>query len=534
MIFRRPYAFLIKYFKIINFVISLLFIYIAYKSYRVMTFFNEYVTHNYSGNIYKNFYMQYISPITILAFIVLLIGLAIVLWLLIYKKKPIKIYATSILYYFILLIYFTINKNVMIGMETSVVTAEAARIYRDLSLIFLVPQIFFIITFILRGFGLNINKFNFEKDIKELEVTSEDNEEVELTFKNDGVKLKRNIRRYFREFSYYLKENKLIVSIIGAILTILLVILIINLFPKKVDSNYKQGNIFTYDNITYSLKDSIITNLNYQGDLISKNKYYLVVVLNIKNNSIEDKSLDYNNFRLELDNDNIYPILDKGLNFVDYAEYYSGSVINGNNSFDYSLVFELNKNDIRNNYKIKFASGSTLKDNNIVGKFNIITITPSIINKVNNTGNYNLNEEVSFINSNLGNSSIKFNNPLITNKYVYNYESCYNNKCSTYKDIVNLDYTKTNKALLVLDYEYNIDKNVPFYKTSQTINGFINYFIKVKYTIDSKEYYSNVSNSTPSKLNGKIVLETTDKINEADNIYLSLIIRNKEYLVTIK
>lgn len=534
MIFRRPYAFLIKYFKIINFVISLLFIYIAYKSYRIMTFFSEYVIHNYSGNIYKNFYVQYISQITILAFIVLLIGLGIVLWLLIYKKKPIKIYATSIIYYFILLIYFIINKNIMIGMESSVVTAEAARIYRDLSLIFLVPQIFFIITFILRGFGLNINKFNFEKDIKELEVTSEDNEEVELTFKKDGVKLKRNIRRYFREFSYYLKENRLIVSIIGVILTILFVILIINLFPKKVDSNYKQGNIFTYDNITYSLKDSIITNLNYQGDLISKDKYYLVVVLNIKNNSSEDKSLDYNNFRLELNDNNLYPILDKGLNFVDYAEYYSGTLIKGNSSFDYSLVFELNKDDIKNNYKIKFASGSTLNENIMVGKYNIITITPSVINKVINTGNYNLNEEVSFINSNLGNTSIKLNNPEITNKYIYNYESCYNDKCNTYKDIINLDYTKTDKTLLVLDYEYNIDNNVPFYKTSQTINGFINYFIKVKYIIDENAYYSSVSNSTPSKLNNKIVLETTNKINSADNVYLSIIIRNKEYLVTIK
>ena len=132
-------------------------------------------------------------------------------------------YLVSIIYYFILLIFFNIFKNLMINMETSVITAELSRNYRDISMILLIPQIYFIITFILRGFGVNIQKFNFEKDIKELNVASEDNEEVEITFKNDYVKLRRNFRRYFREFSYYVKENKLIVSIVGTILFILFV-----------------------------------------------------------------------------------------------------------------------------------------------------------------------------------------------------------------------------------------------------------------------------------------------------------------------
>ena len=534
MIFKRPYAFLIKYFKIINLLLASLFIYIAYKSYNIMSFFNEYVIHNYSGNFYKNFYMEYVSPITTLAFILVIIGLGIVLWLLIYKKKPIKIYAASIIYYFILLIYFNIIKNIMIGMETSVITAEASRIYRDLSLLFLIPQIFFIISLILRGFGVNIGKFNFKQDLKELEIESGDSEEVEITFKNDNVKLKRNIRRYFREFSYYLKEHKLIVSIIGVILAILFVILLFNLFPEKVDSNYKQGNTFTYDNITYSLKDSIITNLNYQGEIISKDKYYLVVILNIKNNSSDDKTLDYNNFRLIVDNNNIYPVLDKSLNFVDYAEYYSGTTIKGNSDFDYSLVFEINEDDIENNYKIKFASGNTFQDNIRVGKYNYITITPSIINKVSTNNVYNLGEEVTLINSNLGNTKLKISNPEITNKYVYDYESCYNDKCNTYKDIINLDYTKVDKTLLVLDYEYSLDTSVPFSRTSQTFSGFANYFVKIKYVIDGNEYYSKISSYTSKNLDNKIVLEVSNKINSADNIYFSVTIRNKEYLIAIK
>lgn len=534
MIFKRPYAFLIKYFKVINFILALLFIYIGYKSYNIMNFFNEYIIHNYSGNVYSNFYVEYISSIVLLAFFIVLILLAIILWLLIFKKKPIKIYVSSIIYYFILLIYFNIVKNIMLSMETTVVTAEVSRIYRDLSLIVLIPQLFFIISFVIRGLGLNIQKFNFEKDIKELEISKEDNEEVEITFKNDQVKLKRNIRRYFREFVYYVKENKIMVSIVGSILTIILIIMIINVIPKKVDANYHQGNTFSYNNLTYLIKDSIVTNLDYNGNIINKDKYYVVMVLNIKNNSSEDKVIDYNNFRLELDNSTIYPVLDKGIYFIDYAKEYSGTKIKGNSDLDYSLVFEIDKENIKNNYTVKFMSGSSIKKELIVGKYDNISISPSLINKISTISTSNLNEETLLVNSNIGNTKIKINNPEITNKYIYNYENCYNDKCNTYKDIINLDYTKNDKLLLVLDYDYYLDESIPYASTNKTVNGFVNYFVKVKYIIDGNEYYSDARSLTPSNLNNKIVLEVNKEIEKADNVYFSIIVRNKEYLIVIK
>ena len=306
------------------------------------------------------------------------------------------------------------------------------------------------------------------------------------------------------------------------------------MFPKKVDSNYRQGNIFSYNGLTYSVKDSIITNLNSKGEIIN-NKYYLVTLLNIKNDSSEDKQLDFNGFRLILDNDNsIYPILDKGNNFVDYAKEYTGGVIKANTNFDYSLVFEMEKKDIKNNYQIKFTTGSTVVDKTRVGKYNIITITPSVIDRINIINTVDLNEELKLINSNLGNTTIMISNPEITNKYIYNYESCYNEKCNTYKDIINLDYTKTDKTLLVLNYEYNLDEDVPFAKTSKSISGFINYFVKIKYELNGGIYYSDVKGITPTNLKDKIVLETTNKINDAERVYLAVIIRNREYLVSIK
>ena len=47
MILKKPYAFLIKYFKVINLLISLLAGYSAYRFYKIITFFNEYINSNY-------------------------------------------------------------------------------------------------------------------------------------------------------------------------------------------------------------------------------------------------------------------------------------------------------------------------------------------------------------------------------------------------------------------------------------------------------------------------------------------------------
>lgn len=534
MIFKRPYAFLIKYFKLINIAISLLFIYIVYKNYKIVSFFNDYIFNNYSGNFYKNFYLEYISPITTLVFLLIFIGIAIILWLFIYKKKPFKLYVASISYYILLFIFFNIIRNTMITLETSVISAETSRIYRDLSLIFILPQIYFIIFYILRGLGLNINKFNFDKDLKELEVSNEDNEEVEVTLKKDTVKIRRNIRRYLRELIYYIKENKFLISIISVILLIIITVTIFNNLPQKIDDNYRVGNSFTYKGVTYHVNDSILTNIDYQGNIITPNKYYLAVFLNISNNNKEDIQLDYNNFRLILNDKNIYPILDKSMKFIDYAKEYNSLIFKKETTMDFALVFELDKEDLKDNYKIKFASGSTLNDDVLVGKHNYIKVNPTKIYEVKTISTSNLQEYVSLDESNLKYTKIKIDNPEITNRYVYNYEVTYNGKTSTYKDIVFLNYTKNDKTLLVLDYDYKIDEVVPFANTSKSINGFVKYFVKIKYIIDGESYYSEVTDKTPNNLEGKIVLETINKIKDAENIYFAIIIRDKEYLIVIK
>ena len=305
--------------------------------------------------------------------------------------------------------------------------------------------------------------------------------------------------------------------------------------PDIVDRNFKQGDYYNVGNdLIFSVNDSLITNLDYSGREMVQNKYYVVVKLLIENKGLEKLKLDYNKFRLEVNGKYLYPILDKGINFIDYASNYYNRDIKPETKNNYSLVYEIGSNEILKSYRLKIENGNTYSKKVQVNKFDYITITPVVMNKILNEGTYNLGDTISLQNSNLNNSTILFNNPIITDKYTYDYEHCVKENCNTYKDIVSINYLKNNKLLLILDYQYQLDETVPFAMYSKSIDKFLDSFLKVRYVIDGEEKISSTKNVTPSKLKNKIVLETTNEIDKANSIYLVITIRNKEYSIKIK
>ena len=534
MIFRKPYAFLIKHFKIIHFLIAILSFYVAYKTYNIIVFFQNFITSNYTGSFYAGFYSYYISALLNILILLIIFGLAAIVLLFYYKKKPSKIYISSIIYFVIFLIFLSVIKNVMITLESTTLSSGTIRVYRDLSILSFIPQPLFIILFLLRGFGFNIHKFNFKEDLKELEISEEDNEEVEITFKKDGVKIQRNLRRFIREFQYYIVENKFIFILICIFLFFGVAFIVYKALPEIVDTNYRQGDLFNITGLQYRIEDSIITNLDYKGDIISNDYYYVVVKLNIENKTTEKIALDYNKFRLDVNNRYEYPVKDMGKRFIDYANEYYGKELDPGSQNYFSLVYKINKNEVKKNYKIKIESGFVLSNSLQIGKFNNISISPTIITQVSTEGKYKKNDEISLINSNLGDSTFKVSDVVITDKYIYDYEVCQDDKCNTYKNQVNIDFMQKDKTLVVLGYKFNLDNNIPYYKTSSNIAGFVNNFLKIKAIINNQEKYLTIKNNTPSNLKDKIVLETSNEINDADELYLAITIRNKEYLINLK
>ena len=534
MIFKKPYAFLIKHFKLIHLALTLLTIYILRMSYNIYIFLNDYVKNNYTLNSYDGFSDIYVPFLLFFSVIVVIITLILIILLFKDKKKPSKYYEITLIYYLIAIIMLIVAKSVLSSFETSLIEAETARIYRDIAMIFLLPQVPIIIYSSMRALGFNVRKFNFQQDLKDLNITEKDDEEVEISFNYETYKVKRVIRRFFREFKYYIKENKFIFICICSVLIFIFGYLIISNNTKSYNNNYKQNEAFVYKGLVINIKDSIVTNLDYKGDIIDDN-YYLVLQAYIENNTSNDIDLKSENLKLKLNNNFLYPVNDKSHYFVDYAGEYYGKTIPKNTKNNYAIVYKLKEEEIKNSYKISIYKGSINKKKEILDTFDYIKLNPVTITDKSVVTTKKVGEEINFNNTNLINTKITINKYTITNQYVYEYQSCITkNDCRTFKDYINISHKENDKILLVLDLNYKIDKDSPFSLKSATSSAFIEKFAKVLYKDDDEKKYSNVVNVTPTRLKNTIILEVDKAISNSEEVFVSFIIRNKEFLIKLK
>ena len=73
---------------------------------------------------------------------------------------------------------------------------------------------------IIRVLGFDIKKFNFTKDIQELNIEDIDSEEVEVNVNIDTKNIIRDINRRKRELGYWIKENLLFSIILISVILI--------------------------------------------------------------------------------------------------------------------------------------------------------------------------------------------------------------------------------------------------------------------------------------------------------------------------
>ena len=212
MIIRKPYAFLIKHFKIIHIGIFLIFGYLLLSFRDWYTFFkNVIVNNNYSGGMglegkYTSFFLLFA--------IILLIFLAFSMYFLMKKKnKPVLFYQIVMGYGVLALLFFFVYRGYFASVGSDIFSSRTLVLYRDSSLIIYVPAYAFVAFSFVRAFGFDIKKFSFEKDKKELNITSSDNEEVELNINVDKDKIVNSIRRERRQlvlmevFGFYGKSE---------------------------------------------------------------------------------------------------------------------------------------------------------------------------------------------------------------------------------------------------------------------------------------------------------------------------------------
>lgn len=281
MIIRKPYAFLIKNFRKIHIVLMLLGLFIFYCTIDTFFFVNEFMSVGVY-DIYANPVSNHITTFYMLSIFIVIIGSISILFLLRHKNKPWKAYLLCIGVYTLLFLSLSMIKG-FFGSYTEMVDSANIRLSRDILLLVIVGQLPSLWIFIMRFFGIDFKKFNFDVDLETLDLKDEDREEVEINIDFDFNSIRRVIRKFIRNAGYFYKEHKIIsVSLISFIC--LLIIYNAYTFIFVVNRTYKQGQLYNANGYTIKVSNSYFTDKDANGKVISKDSNFVIVEFIIKNN----------------------------------------------------------------------------------------------------------------------------------------------------------------------------------------------------------------------------------------------------------
>ena len=503
MIIRKPYAFLIKYFKVIHIVLFLFMSYLTYKNKGIYEFFSNYSktgTYTYIDNMT----FSYINIFMIIITIILVALLLLIFFLMKQKEKKVLYYLLATIYYFLtfgLYIYFI---SIFNGLEITVYNNQSLVLFRDISMVLYFLNYIFIIVSFIRGFGFNIKKFNFEKDLKELDISESDREEIEVGGQLDYESVGDFLRRRKRNFGYYIKENSyiLIVFLVIIVLGLGSHIAITKLVTNKVFSIGEDINI---NNIHYLINNGYIINRDLDGHEIKTNKNYVIIDLNINNQNTGNYPLDLSRTRLLINNKYYYPKNNNKETFKEFGEVYTKQNLRINTNYNYILVFEID--EVPNNLNLELLSGQSVKNGEVIFNYKKVNIIPyKFDNK--NIGEYKLNEDVDLTNTYFKKGKFKIINLEVVENVTYTYNKCFTEtKCLDYEKVIE---GSGNNKIVKIEYSLDINKDI---------------FSYLK--INNKR----VKNLTPSNYKeNEVLIEIPNEIDE--NIVLEFNLRGESFKIS--
>lgn len=491
MILKKPYAFLIKHFMLIHIVLSVFMIYVCMKFREALSFINEYISNTAPISTAGSYF-------TVFVYLAILFVIAIsftIFWLMRYKKKPKLLYFLNIVLFVILLFIAIVLGSTFSSLDDQVLSSRTSRLYRDIVTIFNFIQYGFILAMIIRTLGFDVKKFDFASDVKEMEISNEDNEEVEITLGVDSNKILRSIRHYFRELGYYYKENKVIILSLAGLLVLGFVIYM--LFNFKIVNTYKENQTVVTSDYALKVTDSYLSNLKYDGTNVSlKDQTYLIVKMNLQATKDENKKLNIDDYILEIKNKRYYPVKKYYQYFKDIGSGYTSQVLTYGDYKTYIMMFAVDNEYINK----KMLLTNVITDRSI-------KLDPSNLDSEISTEKISLSQTLEYKDTVIGDGKITIKD--------YEFADSFENIVAGY-----------NKKVLKL----GVDTSIVGYSNYE----FLNTFVKLKYIKDDRTYSMSFENRTSKKNDGTIYLEVNKSIEEASKIYLEIKIRNKVYNYYIK
>ncbi len=520
MIFRKPYAFLMKNFRKIHIALLACIVFIYFKLLDILAFVNDFIAYesydagmeSFSSKVGVLFYLAVLFVIVVsMALIVLLLR----------KKKPWKIY---IVYVFVLVLALVGVSGASNYFSNYTALSELSGIigYRDIINMCHYLMYPIMILLLVRILGIDVKKFAFEKDKEFMELSEDDRAEFEVSFNFDKRSIRRVFNRTIRNIKYFYFEHRLICNVA---ITILVVIIAYNIVTFAISHrSYKQGDNFNAGLYNISVKEAYVTDKDYRGDKVEKGYKFVIIGVDILNRSNEDVAPNFDRFHM----------MNKSSEKI-YSTYYNSYFSDIGKGVDNNTTIPSGKK--RRVYLI-FKENEKLNNNKFVlyyQEFGAITILRKIklnitdLSTIKNMGSYVISKNIKFKEMDGSTKEVTLLTADIGDAFNYSRYYCSSpDTCDVNVETVNYKKGKILKITFAgSDFE------------GEDFIDFLERYAKIKYRVGNgkkaKYKYSDLKNALSVNNDGKEVFIRLSK-DEASSKDLDIVctLRNKRYDIDIR
>ena len=514
MIIRKPYAFLIKNFRKIHIVLLFLSLFIAYKIYDINHFLNSYMSSGIYDS-YKNPITLHVSFWLLLSVLLVITGSITLLILLNYKKKPWKLYLLPVIEYIAMFFVLNMIKSFFVHYSYDVKPTDL-RLSKDLLAIFLIIQLPSILFFIMRVFGLDIKKFNFNMEKEFLELSEEDREEIEIGLNLDRHSFIRGYKRLLRNMKYVYFEHKKICNTI--ICLFIIGILLSSLRYFSLNRSYSEGDFYSANGYTMQINHAYFTDKDYAGNIISNKSNFVIIDGFIKNNN-EPRKIKFENFHLKASNKDFVTTHKTYENeFSDLGTTYDEvKEVKKDEELSFIVVFKVDKDLNYKNFNLFYQEDG--------GKLRLIKMKIKDYSKIENTEIINFGEEF-YLNIKTHPDSIIFDSLSLGMDASYLVRNCTTTGCNVIsKDLV------SDGTYKILSIAFGSE----YYNAKNMIDFLTGYGTIIYKDSSGEEGQLKIENLLSSSYFGKTVyLKVPVDVQEENLLSLDFIIRNKSYSYKLK
>ena len=534
MILRKPYAFFIKYFKILHAIIALLIAFLLYRSFTIYNFFRAYID-DYNGALNEFLPSSLINMYSFILALGIIILIIVLLSVMIYKKKPKALYIYSLIVYVAVITLYFVSYPTLRNISAELVDIRFSSALRDFFMIVSILQLVSLVWFVVRATGFDIKQFDFGSDLQKLDIDEKDSEEIEVSLEFDKNRVNRQVRGKLREFKYLYGEHKFIFNTAGVIV---LIIIIFNVYLNLTvySATYNQGTSFTASGVVMNIRDSYLTQTNPTGKKLTDDMV-VVVKMDIKKQGSINKVLNTGLATLRIGNESYSQNNDYAKELYDLGTPYVNQTLN--NEFQtYILAYVIPKNDANNKMTLKFNDDVSYVKGEIGAKNIFVNLKPTDLRKKAETIENKIGETQNYEDSVLGNTFLEIDKYEISDKFRVDYKYCYaTNKCiDSYEYLTPTPTGNYYKVLMKVSGKFSIDSNINSNKITN-LNTFLNTFCTLNYKIGnswkSQKLYTQDIKPKVAKDSG-IYIEVPYEIKDAKEMYFTFNVRNYVYKYVLK